>query len=396
MFSAERHPVARRNRWLQSEYQALDHSPLASADRVRRLMDEWYGRLPAHSRAEIRQRFMEEPTASHLGAFWELYLHEASIRLHSRVDLDVGRDHAARRPDLLLGTGADSCFVEATVALGAGVIRRDEQARADQLYAAIDRADNRDFLLHIWLERVGAATPGRKTVVAPIDSWLAGLDPDLVRRIADARSGAPPSITIDKDGWRVRLEAAAKLPEFRGDQDSSVIGSRAEGFAYDPCGRDLLSEIDDITPLTRVLLRKAGHGYEIGDRPFVIAVLCAGDLIDDHDIAQALFGRIEYTASMSSDRASGRFLSGGLWHDGDGPRYSAVSAVLTASNLGPKSAAAVEPCVWLNPLATNPIETASLPWRRLEITPEGRMEEHAATSSSAKLFGLSREWPAAD
>jgi hypothetical protein len=93
------------------------------------------------------------------------------------------------------------------------------------------------------------------------------------------------------------------------------------------------------------------------------AVLCAGDLIDDHDIAQALFGRIEYTASMSSDRVSGRLLSGGLWHDGDGPRYSAVSAVLTASNLGPKSVAAVEPCLWLNPVAANPIETASLPWR---------------------------------
>jgi hypothetical protein len=43
-----------------------------------------------------------------------------------------------------------------------------------------------------------------------------------------------------------------------------------------------------------VLRKKAGHGYGLADRPFVIAVLCAGDFVDEHDIAQTLFGPIEY------------------------------------------------------------------------------------------------------
>lgn len=395
LFSAERRPVGREDRWLQTDYQRLDRAIGEIPDRVRGLMDEWYARLPEHSRAEIRQRFTETSTGAHLGAFWELYLHESGCRLGFDVDIDVGRDHAGRRPDLLLSKGSDSFFIEATVALGDGVIRRDQRARADQLYAAIDRVNNRDFLVHTSLERVGDGTPGRKIVTAPVDRWLATLDPDVVRRGADA-VGAAPAMLIDEGGWRVRLEATGKKPELRGDPDMGVIGSRVEGFADDPDGEDLLPEIDDITPLTRVLLKKAGHGYAVGDRPFMIAVLCAGEFIDDHDIAQALFGRIEYTVSMSSDRAAGRLLPGGLWHEGAGPRYTEVSAVLTASNLSPPSVAAVEPCLWLNPAAAHPIETASLPWRQYEIAPPGRLEEHPAKSPAADLFGLSPQWPATD
>jgi hypothetical protein len=392
LFSAERRPIARRDRWLQSDYQRLDRAIGESGDRIRRLIDEWYARLPPHSRAEIRQRFADRSTATHLGAFWELYLHEAGRCLGFDVDIDVGRDVAGRRPDLLLGRQADSFFMEATVALGDGVIRRDQQPRADQLYAAIDRVENRDFLIHTQLERVGHATPGRKVVTAPLDRWLAGLDPDALRQAADS-GGAAPGLMIEKDGWRVRFEATGLKPELRGDPDASVVGARVHGFADDPAGEDLMPEIDDITPLTNALLKKAGHGYEIGDRPFVIAVLCAGELIDDHDIAQALFGPIEYAVSMSSDRAVGQVLPGGLWHEGAGARYTTVSAVLTASNLSPGGVADVEPCLWLNPAAANPLEPTSLPWRRYEITTQGRVGEHPARLSVAEIFGLHRYGP---
>ena len=281
------------------------------------------------------------------------------------------------------------------MALGDGAVRLDERARADQLYAAIERVRNRDFLMHTELRRVGETTPGRKLIADPLDRWLATLDPDAVRRHVDA-GDAPPAITIDKYGWLVRIEATAKKTELRGDSEMGAIGSRVEGFAKDAGDEDLLPTIDDITPLTNVLLKKAGHGYELDHRPFVIAVLCAGDFIEEHDIAQAIFGRVEYRLSMDSDRSTGRYLPGGLWHDGAGPRYRAVSAVLTASNLTPGAVAAVEPRLWINPDASHPIDPSSLPWRRWEVAAGGRLVEHPATRASADLFGLPPDWPASD
>jgi hypothetical protein len=126
----------------------------------------------------------------------------------------------------------------------------------------------------------------------------------------------------------------------------------------------------------------------------VIAVLCAGDFIEEHDIAQALFGPIEYRVAVDSDSATGAYQPGGLWHEGAGPRYTGVSAVLTASNLTPGAVAAVEPCLWLNPAATHPIDPGLLPWRRWEIDRRGRFVEHPAIRGAADLFGLTAGWPA--
>lgn len=395
LFSAEPVPLGPVERWLASDYEHLDRAVGEIPDRVRRVSDAWYARLPHHARPEIRQRFTAKRTGVHLGAFWELYLHEAAWRLRFEVDLDVGRDHAGRRPDLLLSTTATSFYIEARVAEGDDVIAREQRARANQLYAAIERIENRDFLVYVILQRVGKNTPSRRLITTPLGEWLATLEPDAERRRTDA-GAAPAEMLIDRDGWRVRLQATAKLPANRGTTDSGVISGREEGFADDPDGEDLLAQVDDITPLTRVLLRKAGHGYELGERPFVIAVLCAGPLIDDHDIAQALFGPIGYTLSVSSSQAAGRYLPGGLWHEGAGHRYTDVSAVLTASNLHPGSIASVEPCLWLNPAATHPLDATSLPWLRREFGPDGRLVEHPATASAADIFGLSPRWPAAD
>jgi hypothetical protein len=394
LFSAQRVALDPVERWLASDYERLDRAVGEIPDRVRRVLDAWYARLPDHARSEIRRRFTAKTTGAHLGAFWELYLHEAAWRLRFEIDIDVGRDHARRHPDLLLSTAATSFYIEARVAEGDDVIAREQRARANQLYAAIERIHNRDFLVSISLVRVGPHTPGRKLITAPLDRWLAALDPDAEWRRTDA-GGAPAGMVVDRDGWFVRLQATAKPPERRGRIDTGVIGAIEEGFADDPDGEDLLAQVDDITPLTAALLRKASHGYELGGRPFVIAVLCAGPLIDDHDIAQALFGPIGYTISMSSSQAVDRYLPGGLWHEGAGPRYTDVSAVLTASNLHPGNVASVEPCLWLNPAASDPLKATSLPWLRREIGPSGRLVEHPATARTADIFGLSPRRPAA-
>ncbi len=316
-----------------------------------------------------------------------MYLHEMVSRADFGVDIDVGRDHAGRRPDILVERQGASFFLEATVALGDGAVDPTERARAEQLYAAIERVNNRNFLLHTELRKVGRSTPARKLIADPLDRWLAGLDPDDLRRQAEAGEPAP-AITINEQGWIVQIEATGLKPELRGDASAGVIGSRMEGFATDADGEDVVAKLDDIRPLTNVLLKKAGHDYELNDRPFVIAVLCAGDFVDDHDIAQALFGRLEYRISMDSDRSVGRYVPGDYRTDAPAPATDQSRRFCTARNVTPGAIAAVEPRLWLNPDASRPINLNALPWASWEIATGGQLIEHPATRTAADLFGL--------
>lgn len=89
LFSAERVASPRRDRWVLTEYQRLDQAIGGAADRVRRLIDDWYRSLPPHAQPEIRRRFTERSLGAHLGAFWEMYLYAATRRLGFEVDIDV-------------------------------------------------------------------------------------------------------------------------------------------------------------------------------------------------------------------------------------------------------------------------------------------------------------------
>jgi hypothetical protein len=127
LFSSERRPTRRRDRWTQTEYERLDRAVGDVAEQGRHVMDQWYREMPIHARAEIRQRFTDRSIGAHLGAFWELYLHEAGRRLEFDVEVNIGLDHDRRRPDLLLSRDPRGLFIEATVALGDGAVGTAQQ-----------------------------------------------------------------------------------------------------------------------------------------------------------------------------------------------------------------------------------------------------------------------------
>jgi hypothetical protein len=136
-------------------------------------MDEWFSHLHVDAQKSIRPRFTSPRRDAHLGAFHELYQHELTVcGGYDEVDCDIGREHPQQlRPDLLLARAEDRCFVEVTVALGDDVVAPDARPRVQQLYDAIDRIRNRNFLLGVDVRGVGAATPGRKLTGA-ITEWL--------------------------------------------------------------------------------------------------------------------------------------------------------------------------------------------------------------------------------
>jgi hypothetical protein len=366
----------------ESDYAFLDRSARIPSERVRELLDEWYAQLPIEARASIRVRFTDADPGHHLGALWELYLHETFRRLGCEVDLDIGRedpDHP--RPDFLLAQGGAGFYLEATAALGASVLGdQSSQARAAAFKDAIERVNAPNFFVGVDISACGEHTPGRREVTAPIQQWLDGLDPDAVIAKYETTSDVPRK-ALSFDGWEVELKAFPVSPEHRDSPDHQVIGSYSAGFAA----------LDDATPLRRKLKRKAGR-YGSLELPYVVALLCAGDFADDKDIADALLGTtaIQYNPSTNETRTVRQ--PDGFWHGPNGPQNTSVSAVVTVPQLSSWSITAVEPTVWLNPWAVRPL-TVALPWRTHNIATDGHIDTSEASRTPADLFELPQLWP---
>jgi hypothetical protein len=324
---------------------------------------------------------MESAPAVHLGGFLELYMHEALRRVCSGVEVDIGNDaDNCRRPDMRASLTDSGFGVEATAVLGDDAVDPKDRPRVDRFYDVLnEKLRNRDFLIHVQVRIPGPDTPGAR-LAAQVDRWLDPLDPDAeLARLA--AGGRPSRCRLEYRGWVVDLEASPLNPELRGRPDLRVIGSRTEGFevaSIEHDDLDTLRAMDEVGPLLRSLEKKAGHGYELRDEPFVVAMLCAGLFAEDLEIEMSLLG------GAGED---------GLWVKSGRPRYSRVSAVLTIADLRPETSALVEPTLWLNPWASRPLIADQLPWRRIEFTKEGRATEIPAVRTTAEILGVDPRWP---
>jgi hypothetical protein len=366
----------------ESDYAFLDRSPRAICESVRQTLDKWYLHLPDHARESIRSRFSSNDLGHHRGALLEIYLHECFRQLEYEIDLDIGRedpDHV--RPDFLFDRDGVSFYLEASAALGADVLgNRTRRALAAAVYDAIAQIDAPDFFLMVDIVACGDRMPARRDLIGPLKSWLAVLDADVVLASYNT-GGLLPEKRLTFDGWNISVQVVPVSPEHRGAPDHEVLGSRSEGFA----------EIDDASQLRSKLKRK-GTRYGQLDRPYVVALLCAGDFVEDRDIADALLGTTALRFNPYTHETGTVRQLDGFWHGPKGPQNTRVSALITIAQLNWGSAAVVGPTVWLNPWAARPLR-ASLPWRTYDISSDGHFTETEATVQAHELLDLPETWP---
>jgi len=366
-----------------SEYARLDRRPEPWVVPVRALVDRWFDGLHADAQKSIRPRFTSDRRDDHLGAFHELYQHELAQRGgYDEVDCDIGRENPDHmRPDLLLRRADDRCFVEVTVALGDDVVDPTARPRLQQLYDAITRITVRDFLLYVNVRAVGPDTPG-KPLIRRIDGWLRTMDPDEeIARVA--AGGEAAARRIEVDGWTVDLTATGSKPDLRGRPDLGVIGSIVEGpdnYRHVIEGERRIEfdgprSLNDDVLLAAALHRKLKHRYELDDLPYVIAILCAGDFVNDTDIVDALVG------------------PGGVWGHGAPDRSRRLSGIITATNLIPTALGVIEPTLWTNPNADHPVPDGFFPWRHISLSADGDQTEQPATRTAADVLGVSPRFP---
>lgn len=353
---------------------------------VRDLLEEWFRHVPPRVQAGIRRRFRQDDAGQHVGAFWELFLHEAHRRLGFTIEFEPSVPGTERRPDFLLERDGNRHYLEATLVgySNAEIARRQRQ---DRLLDMVDSAFDADFYVTVRVAVAGTRTPRRRAIVDPIETWLAGLSWSSAWKAAQAREWEAPERTFRAAGSVVTLEAHPKPPHARYDRKVRMIwAGPAEGGVFDESG-----------PILKDLRAKA-KAYGRPDAPYVIAALCTRDFATSNDIEQALYGRevvqvpIDPAGGPAGEVQASRDFNG-LWQRGQAQRYTRVSGVLGAFGVAPWSVAEASIILWLNPWASRPLDV-DLPWR----TVRGDLEANALVGTDAamtlhELFRVPPEWP---
>lgn len=366
----------------ESQFRFLNRVDRTDFAAVREVMENWFDRFPAQGKADLRQRFRSDDPRQSLGAFWELYLHELHRRLGYQLERDPEVPGTSRRPDYLARRGKTAFYLEATL-VSYSDAEMAARRREDVVLDLIDQVFNADFWLGVEIEVAGQATPAKADVIRPIETWLASLE--------WASSGSmlqPPETDLRARDWVVALRAYAKPDASRGDPLFPTIGTTR---------RARTGHVDERQRIEDDLAAKATR-YGRPDLPFVIAVLCLRDLVEESTVEWALYGppAVHVPIVEGVGQIDAAFLERnprGLWQRGQEQQMTRVSAVLTTRHLNPWLVARSELTLWKNPWAAKPL-TDEFPWRTVTGDLEqNQLDVTEATRAPCDIVGLDDSWP---
>jgi hypothetical protein len=347
-----------------------DRSGTPEAARVREFLERAFSYYPADRQAELVARLQSEGYRS--GSF-ELMLHEL-LRLRGFArEVEAAKAATTKRPDFLVGNGADSFYVEAVIASEETAERVAERKRfgllVDQINGAL-QSDN--FFVNAEVESWGRAQPSAKSIRGFLANNLKGLAPD------DVGISNTEWEWEDDGGWRITWSPMPKRVGARGRTGVRSVGIISERML----------PIDPAKAIRGAVKEKASR-YGTMDRPYIIAVNLVGGGLQDLDCIDALFGTF----------ASVEVPGGGLRHihERDGAlrpdKNTRVSAIVFFDNAGFWNIAKTDAFVLHNPYAARPF-----PLGRLGI-PDARhvggdvLERQGGKTPIGELFGLPVGWP---
>jgi hypothetical protein len=355
---------------------------------VRRVMEEWFARVPADAQRDLRARLRSTDDRQFDAAHWELYLHESLIRAGFSVTLHPSVRGTNRHPDFLVDDGETGFYVEAAVVADSDrdVVLARRRAR---VFDALDRLSDPNFFLWIDVHREGDSDLATRPLRGGLLRWLATLDPDHVQQRL-AQTGDIESVDPfewQDAGWHIRFRPWPKAVEARGPSEHGLLGVFGPGD---------VALINDVAPLRRTLAAK-GSAYGALDRPFVIAARTGGMFTDDFDVLNALYGtsQVEFGRRPDGSIVSRDIRAlDGYWRAPGGWAHTHVSALVIARNLSPWSVAEAVTSIWEHPAPTMPMPSLSM-WRRL-ATDGAQVREHPPTIAPNEFFGLPAGWPGTD
>jgi hypothetical protein len=367
---------------MESSYHFLNRVARPQWELVRNLVEEWFSDYPVAAQADLRSRLQKDDYGQHIGAWWELYTYTLFRRLGYQVSIHPELKNTSRQPDFLVTRDEVSMYVECVIFLTRlAPVNGQGGGERSWIFEATNQASNPNFLVDIEIRQSGTQRPKAAEIVRPLEDWLSSLDPDEVIQQIDAGMGAP-ELVLTVRGWTIEYGAWPVKPESRGEK-GRLIGAYpmtggftgSEMFRY----RDIVS-------------RKGGH-YGLPDKPLMVAVLNTSGLLEQNDVAEALFGsrEVEYYEGQPESVRSVRKRDG-YWRQGPPKRGSRVCAVLDGENIYPWRVVAQLPKLWINPWPEASLPT-TLPFATYTAHDTGEVYQSESGTSSDAVFDLSADWP---
>jgi len=351
-----------------NEFAFMNRSARPAAEKVRRVLEQYFARYCEDEQATFRDRSRSEFPA----AVFELIVHEYLHRVAGDVKCHPDVGSKGRYPDFV-ATFPDGfqAVVEAVLALDD---RRDRLELPASIEAGLlddlNRAESPSFFLSIVdvENQRQRQLPGNK-MRAFLRKGMAQYDPDQVAQ--DFEDGAAlPRIVFEDQEDRVVIDLIPKSPEARGDHSIRPVGKGLTKCRYGGSSKSIRHSI----------ARKAKRYGDLG-MPYVVVANCIGEWgYDEGEILEAMFGTEVMTVKPGDPSFNVRRKPDGVWRGPEGPHNTTLSAVLVASVL-PWNLPRAEFRLLHNPWAKHP--AGHLPWR---IPPGGE-------ESLGEILGLDELWP---
>lgn len=193
-------------------YAFLDRVAGPWFDGVRTLLQDWLDSSPEGFASRVAREFRTRRDRQLYAAFWELY----QFALWSRIGFEVEPEPAvwgsSRLADLLVKGDLGEALIEATVSFDEETDSPASRRQGDA-YAALDRTNSPNFFIWIEVEQGEGPMPSLARVRQELETWLQGLDPDLVATALE--NSAPsrrrlPSLQLAAGSWTLRFDAIPK------------------------------------------------------------------------------------------------------------------------------------------------------------------------------------------
>jgi len=355
---------------------------------LRETLERWFERYPSEERKNLRERFRSLKEANHLGAFFELYVHE----LFACIGFELAAHpptQTTSHPDFLARSSGEAKFyIEATISGLPSETEQGEKARMGVVYDAINSIESPNFFLQLDIAGAPNTPPPTKELRRDLTQWLASLSPDHIAQLyLENRQSEIPRLNWTHDGWNLLFKPRPKSPQLRGRPGVRPIGIRMPEGGWLNTGFEIRQSIE-------AKCKKYG---ELG-LPLIVAVNYIGFHCGDADVMDALYGQESVVVTLGDGGYTERNQRkpNGVWRGKAGPRNTPVSGVLIANQLNPWGMASETPELFHNPWASRPLSPSLLCLPQCIADLDAGSVRHEAGQQAGELLGIPTPWPIPD
>lgn len=370
-----------RNR--ESEFEFYNRSSRPAMEAVRGIMESCISNFPDSEIEELTARIRCGDDIPFRSASFELFLHEAMIRLGFELQIHPELTNGnTYRPDFLVkDQDGHEFYLEAVLAKEINELDDGAEARKGLVYDALSVSPHENFMIDIDDEGSPITQPSGKKLTKAIHYWLNSLDPDDIKKDIDLNGlESIEPFEWGHEDWSLKIRPIPLKPERRG-KSTNLIGCGGTGGGF----------MDAWSPIKGAIRTKGGKYGEL-DKPLLIAVNLNCFHLDRIDEMQALYGQEQYVFSPGHhDQGRIQRAPNGAWYGHSGPQYTRVSGAWIFNDLHPSSLAGRNQTIYFNPWATNnlPYSVKSFP----HAIPENDKMEWVEGVSFMDTFDLHRGWP---